>query len=218
MHCKTHLRWLCGAALLALTATQAEAQAVQLKVRPVSTRSGLSVQEKPVASLDQTTVRRIETVDTNNLPVRITEIDSGERLLVKEERDYRRSKTYKVTLSNLGASGTFTVQWHFLAREANGDDSHLLIYDEGEKAVPLKRGAFTSFDVTSQPLESADTMYRLDGREKLDIVKRKQVGRKPAGYVFVVKANDKILAVEASSRELKDNYFKVAAASREAKP
>lgn len=213
----TPLQWLCAATLLAMTAAQAQAQAVQLKVRPVSTHSGMSVQEKPVTSLDQTTVRRIETIDTNDMPVRITEITSGDRLLVKEERDYRRSKTYKVTLSNLGASGTFTVQWHFLARDVNGDDSHLLIYDEGQKAVALKRGAFTSFDVTSNPLESVDTQYRLDGKETLEVVKRKQAGQKPAGYVFVVKANEKILAVEASSRELKDNYFKVAAASREAK-
>ena len=194
--------------ILAASTIRVRGQAAHLKVQIVESKSGLDIEQEPIGGYQRVTIRNPSPArpnSTNSLPGS-TDVTVSEQLLIKEDHSYRRTETYKVSLTNMGNSAVnFTVLWHFLARDLRTHD--ITMYDQGSKSVLLKGGAFTSFGVRSKPLEALITSYHYSGSGPREVVPRKRVGDKPEGYIFVVKAGEKILAVEASDQQLKNNYL-----------
>ena len=125
----------------------------------------------------------------------------------EEARSFARTATLKVTVTNMQPKpGEFAVEWQFLAKGVA--DKNTRVYDAGTKTVPLKGAESTSFDVQSKPLQATDTRsYEYDDDGNLTPTgARQQTGDKPVGYVVLVKANDILIAVEASDEELKKSY------------
>lgn len=129
------------------------------------------------------------------------------------DRSYNRSETLKVTVTNMQTNPCdYQVDWRFLARDVTTKD--IYVYNHDAKTVSLKPGEFTSFDVQSAPLtENQSTRFEYDADDNLVLSEpRREAGAKPYGYVFLVKADGKLVTVEASDRDLKEEYQKKLAA------
>lgn len=134
---------------------------------------------------------------------------SGETLA----SDYHRTETLRVTVQNMQSGpAEFLVEWMFLAKDLATKRN--FIYSRGVAPVALTSGSVTNFEVRSQPLGASETQqYEFDEDDNGNpimyaIGNRVKLGAKPAGYVFLVKSLGKLIAVEASDRDLKAPYQK----------
>lgn len=113
-----------------------------------------------------------------------------------------REEIYNVTVKNMTPTAyEYTVEWMFLVRPAGGGGKAMPFHVD-EKKITLEKNASTTIEVRSPTLtstESKDYYYSYYGGNTI-------TGLKFAGYIVRVKANDKILAVEASDITLKRQY------------
>jgi hypothetical protein len=157
----------------------------------------------------QSALLKIQSVASSS-GVRDHRTASGEQA----QRSFNRTETLKVTVTNMQTNPCdYQVEWQFLAKDVT--TKSVYAYNTGTKSVPLKGGSFAAFDVQSAPLPETQIMqYDYDDWGNLvPVGQRTEVGAKPAGYVFVVKASGKVITVEASDRDLKEQYRKDLAAN-----
>jgi hypothetical protein len=111
-----------------------------------------------------------------------------------------REEVYNVTVKNMApAAYEYTIEWMFLVKPAGG--GKVVPFRAEEKKLTLEKNASTTIEVRSPILtstESSSYYYYYYGNT--------YAGSKFAGYVVRVKANDKILAVEANDTTLKRKY------------
>ena len=135
---------------------------------------------------------------------------SMEGFLQTEESVYNRTETYKITLrSMLSIPVDYVLEWKFLAK--NVATKQLTVYDGGARKVILSGGSVTNFDVQCKPLTEGEKQYFYVGTDDngnpvlIDTGHRTQAGAKPTGYVFLLKTQNKLVAVEASDPDLKES-------------
>jgi hypothetical protein len=113
------------------------------------------------------------------------------------EKTIHRSKNIQIMLRNMDTKPcSLVVSWQFLAKSV--EDGSAKAYDKGSKKVPLKAGQSTVFKVDSKEVQDVRTHYA-DGSYS-------HTGDKTTGYLVLVKAGKKIVAVDASDALLKKQY------------
>jgi hypothetical protein len=167
-------------ALLAGTAVVAQGQTVFLKASPAGNRQSEN-----------------------------TTVDANLRLI----HTYREEKVAITVRNTSMAPLECVVECLFLTTPAKGGDPKPSFAEE--KIVSLAQNATSSFQVDSPKVEATQKYerimetYRLPngGREQVERTRNLGIeGNKPAGYVVRVKANGKIIAVDASDSPLKRIY------------
>ena len=115
-------------------------------------------------------------------------------------RSHAQSSNLKVTVRNMyTAPYDYAVEWKFYAKILQTGNTR--VYDSGTNSVSLKIGETKTIE-----LESAEVSSRTTGYADEYSASRQTVGDKQAGYVVLVKADNRIIAVEASDTDLKHSY------------
>jgi hypothetical protein len=110
------------------------------------------------------------------------------------DKDTYRSLTLAVRYLNLtGQDGSFTLEWHFLARAVDNKD--LCIFESGATNISLKAGETFVSEIQSATLRESDVNVPFLGQ-------RFQQGAKLEGYVVRVRLPDRLVAAAASSYTL----------------
>ena len=127
------------------------------------------------------------------------------------ESAYNRTETVRITVANLqSVPADYWVEWQFLAKDLATKKNY--VYDHGTSQVLLTGGSLTNFDVQSKPVaESEVQRFESDEDDNGNTIvypagNREKSGAKPVGYIFSVKAQGQVVAVEASDRDLKERY------------
>ena len=115
------------------------------------------------------------------------------------DKTVNRSQNIKITLRNMDTKlGSYTVTWQFLARDVN-NPGNMRVYDEGTKALSLKTGEFTSWEADSTAVQAEDEWH-------VHAIDRSQSGDTLNGYLVLVRADNQLIAVDASDTVLKKGY------------
>lgn len=108
-------------------------------------------------------------------------------------RDFTRTLTLSVFVKGMGKTAPATLEWYFIAKDLESKTSY--VFDSGMSDITLDSAKPTEIDITSKELASSVQNYVALG-EKV------QSGSKIDGYIVRVVAGDKVLTVDASSRQL----------------
>lgn len=113
------------------------------------------------------------------------------------EKTLHRSKNIQIMLRNMDTKPcSLVVNWQFLAKSV--EDGSTKAYDKGSRKVSLKAGQSTVFRVDSKEVQDVRTHYT-DGSYS-------HTGDKTTGYLVLVRAGRKLVAVDASDALLKMKY------------
>lgn len=149
-----------------------------------------------------------------------TTIENGAGKSFTRKNHLFRQETIEISIRNTyNDSFDYVVEWLFLASPAKGGGDPEPYHAE-EKTITLAKDGNETFQVTSPKMESIQKYYHTfeshknatGGREEREKTRYLGMeGVKPAGYVVRVRANRKVIAIEASDAQLKRRYQNPAA-------
>lgn len=109
------------------------------------------------------------------------------------DRDYTRSVCISIFVKGMGKTAPATLEWYFIARDLNTGKAW--IFDSDKSDITLDSAKPEQLEKTSRDIAASVQNYQALG------VKDK-AGSRIDGYIVRVMAKDKVVAVDASSRQL----------------
>ncbi|NLE92777.1 MAG: hypothetical protein GX599_02145 [Chloroflexi bacterium] len=109
------------------------------------------------------------------------------------DRDYTRSVCISIFVKGMGKTAPATLECYFIARDLNTGKAW--IFDSDKSEITLDSAKPDQLEKTSRDIAASVQNYQALGM-------RDKAGSRIDGYIVRVVAKDKVLAVDASSRQL----------------
>lgn len=148
--------------------------------------SALSVQ--PVDAQEAQAFLRVKRLSSGKITNKNWETSWG-----SYDRDYTRSISISIFVKGMGKTAPATLEWYFVARDLKSGKAW--IFDSDKSDITLDSAKPEQMEKTSRELLASVQNYQALGQKE-------KAGSRIDGYIVRVVANNKTIAVDASSRQL----------------